>query len=99
MDKANKEFKKGKKVIMLLPARINTVYWRNGVLPWACEIRFIGERVSFGNFHDGLPILLAIVVFDPNQKVNNNITSCGDYTTINWQRYEKVYSVNTSSKS
>ena len=55
--------KKGCKVVMLIPARTNTMWWHDYCMR-AKEIRLIKGRPKFkGNIH-GLPQPLAIIVFE-----------------------------------
>ena len=46
--KCYEEYKKGKKVVLLMPCRSNSVYFHNYVLPY-CDIRFVKGKVNFKN--------------------------------------------------
>ena len=48
-------------VVMLIPARTNTIWWHDIVMKG--EIRFIKGRPKFNNGKHGLPFPLAIVIF------------------------------------
>ena len=50
------------KTVMLIPARTNTGWWHDFVMPNA-EIRFIRGRPKFNNGKHGLPQPLAIAIF------------------------------------
>ena len=52
-------------VVMLVPARTNTVWWHRYCME-AAEVRFILGRPKFGGAKHGLPQPLAVVVFKPN---------------------------------
>ena len=62
VEKAYKESLKGVTVISLLPARTNTNWWHDYVIPNA-EIRFIRGEVKFKGFERGLWMPMAIVIF------------------------------------
>lgn len=50
-------------VVCLLPARTDTAWWHEYVIPHASEIRFLRGRVKFSNAKAGAPFPSAIVVF------------------------------------
>ena len=52
----------GATVVMLIPARTNTKWWRDFCMK-AAEVRFICGRPKFGDADHGLPLPLAVVVF------------------------------------
>lgn len=54
-------------VVMLIPARTNTTWWRDYVCN-AREVRFIIGRPKFGDAKHGLPQPLALVIFAPHSK-------------------------------
>ena len=62
--KAVEEFKKGKIVVMLLPARTDTIRFHDYILKYATDIRFIKRRLRFddGNVDANFPSM--IVVFN-----------------------------------
>lgn len=65
VEKALLECSKGKLVVMLLTARINSKYWWDLIWPKASEIRFLQGEIRFKDYSGFLPIPIAIVVFDP----------------------------------
>lgn len=50
-------------VVMLLPARTDTKWWHDCVIPHADEIRFIKGRLRFGGAKNSAPFPSALVVF------------------------------------
>lgn len=56
------------KVVCLLPARTDTAWWHEFVIPHASEIRFLRGRVKFSNSKAGAPFPSAIVIFSKNTK-------------------------------
>ena len=64
--KASAEATKGALVVCLLPARTDTSWWHNYVMPYASEIRFLRGRVKFIR-EDGktgpAPFPSAVVIF------------------------------------
>lgn len=65
--KASSEAKNGCLVVCLLPARTNTKWWHEVVMPG--EIRFVMGRPRFEGAKHGLPFPLAIVVFGDRDRV------------------------------
>jgi phage N-6-adenine-methyltransferase len=65
------ESRKGKTVVMLLPARTDTKYFHDFVLPNA-EIRFIRGRLKFSGHHNPAPFpsMLAIFHGDPKREIS-----------------------------
>jgi site-specific DNA-methyltransferase (adenine-specific) len=61
-EKAVREWKKGKTVVMLIPSRTDTKYWHEYIMQ-ATEIRFIKGRLKFGNSKNSAPFPSAIIVF------------------------------------
>ncbi len=62
--KAYEEAKKGKQVVMLIPARTDTRYWHDYIMK-ATEIRFIKGRLKFEGAKYNAPFPSCIVVFNP----------------------------------
>jgi len=62
VQKAYEESQRGALVVMLVPARTNTLWWHKYCMK-ASEIRFLLGRPKFGNAKYGLPQPLAIVIF------------------------------------
>ncbi len=60
--KAYEESRLGVTVVCLLPARTDTKWWHDFVLPYG-EVRFIKGRLRFGNAKHSAPFPSAIVVF------------------------------------
>lgn len=50
-------------VVMLLPARTDTKWWHDYVIPHAAEIRFIKGRLKFGGAKNSAPFPSALVIF------------------------------------
>jgi len=63
--KAVIEMKKGRKSVLLTPARTNNIIWRDVVSKYASEYRFLYRCVRFGVFTRPLPNPLVVVIFDP----------------------------------
>lgn len=62
--KAVEEHRMGRLVVLLLPARTDTAWWHDLVMPNADEIRFIRGRVSIeGHNGKGAPFPSVVVVF------------------------------------
>jgi phage N-6-adenine-methyltransferase len=59
---------KGATVVMLIPARTNTVWFHDYCLALA-EVRFIKGRPKFGGAIHGLPQPLCLVIFRPTESV------------------------------
>lgn len=57
------ELKKGRKVVLLVPAKLNSKYWRELILPFASKIRFIVNKEGYDNKKKRFT--MAIVIFDP----------------------------------
>lgn len=62
-EKAVREWKKGKTVVMLIPSRTDTKYWHNYIMQ-ASEIRFCRGRLFFGNAKFSAPFPSAIIIFN-----------------------------------
>ncbi len=62
--KAHAESLKGATVVCLLPARTDTKWWHDYVLPFA-EIRYIRGRLKFGVSKNSAPFPSAVVIFRP----------------------------------
>ena len=52
------------RVVCLLPARTDTRWWQQVVVPHAALVRFIAGRVTFGQAKHSAPFPSAVVVFD-----------------------------------
>lgn len=61
--KAHEESLKGTIVVCLLPARTDTSWWHEYIIPFAKEIRFIKGRIKFSNNKCGAPFPSAIIIF------------------------------------
>ena len=62
VEKGLEESRKGKTVVMLLPARTDTSYFHDYILPNA-EIRFIRGRLKFSDHYNPAPFPSMIVIF------------------------------------
>ena len=63
VQKCYEESLKGALVVMLIPARVDTLYFHNFCLK-AKEIRFIKGRLKFGGSNNPAPFPSMIVIFD-----------------------------------
>lgn len=64
VEKAYKESRKpNTKIVMLIPARTDTIYWHQWVFPHARDIVFIRGRLKFGNSKTSAPFPSALVEF------------------------------------
>jgi site-specific DNA-methyltransferase (adenine-specific) len=61
--KATHERLQGKTIVFLLPARTDTRWFHDIVLPQATEIRFIRGRLRFGGSKNSAPFPSMIIVF------------------------------------
>ena len=62
IEKAYKEYEKGKLVVMLIPARTDTIAFHKYIYNQA-EIRFIKGRLKFSNSKNSAPFPSMIVIF------------------------------------
>ena len=62
VEKGFEESQKGKTVVMLLPARTDTSYFHDYILPNA-EIRFIRGRLKFSDHYNPAPFPSMVVIF------------------------------------
>jgi phage N-6-adenine-methyltransferase len=62
LKRAVRERENGVTTVALIPARTNTAWWHDIVMPNA-EIRFVRGRPHFGETDHGLPFPLAVVIF------------------------------------
>lgn len=63
IEKAYHESLKGAKVVMLIPARTDTIAWHQYIFPYA-EIEFIKGRLKFGDSKNSAPFPSAVVIFE-----------------------------------
>ncbi|MDT4199074.1 DNA N-6-adenine-methyltransferase [Staphylococcus haemolyticus] len=61
--KAYEESLNGATVVCLIPARTDTMYWRDFIFDKADDIRFLKGRLKFGNGKNSAPFPSAIVVY------------------------------------
>lgn len=54
--------------VMLLPARTDTKWFHDIVLPYASEIRFIKGRLKFGDAVNSAPFPSMVVIFNSDEK-------------------------------
>lgn len=64
VQKAHVESVKGATVVCLLPARTDTAWWHDYVIPHA-KVTFIRGRLKFGNATNSAPFPSAVAVFYP----------------------------------
>ena len=69
--KAVEESNKGKICVMLLPARTGTKRFHELILPNAQEIRFLKDRLCFGDNKKRAPFDSMVIVFNGVGKANN----------------------------
>lgn len=62
--KAYEESLRGATVVCLLPARTDTAWWHDYILPYA-EVTFVRGRLKFGDAQNGAPFPSAVAVFRP----------------------------------
>jgi site-specific DNA-methyltransferase (adenine-specific) len=62
--KAYNESRNGATVVCLLPARTDTAWWHDYVLPFA-QVVFVRGRLKFGDSKSGAPFPSAVAVFYP----------------------------------
>lgn len=64
----------GSTVVMLLPARTDTSWWHDYVIPSASEIRYLRGRLRFDDTNGRAPFPSVIVVFRPiSQQVSDRV--------------------------
>lgn len=61
--KAYDESQKGATVVMLIPARTDTIAWHEYIFPFALKIEFIKGRLKFGDSKNSAPFPSAVVIF------------------------------------
>ena len=64
-------------VVMLIPARTDTIYWHDWIFPFAKEIMFIKGRLKFGGSKNSAPFPSAIIIFNNNK---DRVVSTSDKT-------------------
>ena len=64
MYKADIEWKKGKKIVLLVPSRTDTKWFHKYCLPNAKEIRFCKGRLKFGFSKNSAPFPSMIIIFE-----------------------------------
>lgn len=57
------EYLKGKLCVFLVPARTDTKWFHELVLPYAKEIRFIKGRLKFSDYKNSAPFPSCIIIF------------------------------------
>lgn len=65
--KAAESAQEGATVACLLPARTDTRWWHDYVIPYA-EVRFLRGRLKFGGSKNSAPFPSALVIFRPTKK-------------------------------
>ena len=61
----------GYKVVCLLPARTDTAWWHDYVIPYG-KIEFLRGRLKFGGHKNSAPFPSAIVIFEPRSEYRDN---------------------------
>ena len=74
--KSYEESLKGATVVMLIPLRSNNIWWHDYCMK-AHEVRLLRKRLKFIDeqgipYKHGLPFPLALVIFRPKKRKNNN---------------------------
>jgi site-specific DNA-methyltransferase (adenine-specific) len=63
MAKAVEQHLAGCRIVCLVPARTDTAWWHDYVMPYASDIRFIRGRLKFNDGPNAAPFPSAIVVY------------------------------------
>ena len=63
LDKAIEQWKMNKTVVALLPARTNSGWFHEKILPYATEIRFIRNGIRFKGYKKKSPFPLCLVIY------------------------------------
>lgn len=58
-------------VVLLLPARTDTKWFHDFVVPFASEVRFLRGRLKFGGSPNFAPFPSMVVVYKPCREVNS----------------------------
>jgi len=77
--KAIDEMRKGKKTVMLLPARTDTKIFHEYILPFAYEIRFIKGRLHYDEHKNSALFPSMIVIFNGMQICHGAYIESYDY--------------------
>jgi len=62
--------------VVLVPARTDTVWWHEYVMPYASEVRFIRGRLKFQGAKDAAPFPSAIIVYSGLRDGDMEVYSC-----------------------
>jgi hypothetical protein len=65
--KAVEQNKKGKFVLMLIPYRPHTKYWKSDIWPLATDLVLLDAQIRFEGYATPLPINLVLVEWDPTK--------------------------------
>jgi hypothetical protein len=68
VQKAYESAQLGALVVCLLPARVDTRWWHDYVIPYA-EVRYLKGRLKFGGTGNSAPFPSAVVIFRPTASV------------------------------
>ena len=63
-------------VILLIPARTDTIYWHEYIMKEAKKIYFIKGRLKFNNSHNNAPFPSVIIEFNPDKDNNYLNVKC-----------------------
>ena len=80
MEKCVQEYKKGKKVVCLIPCRSHTNWFHAHVIPYANQIRFIKNGVRFQGYKRKSPFSVCIVIYDPTSKTKQSFSGIDFYS-------------------
>lgn len=80
--KAYEETKRGNKTVILAPLRTTSKYWQKFIIPFASEIRFLANTLSFGKHDKPLPIPLVLIIYKPRSKPGFKLVDKGEYMYI-----------------
>lgn len=56
----------GATVVCLVPARTDTAWWHDHVMPYASEVRLVRGRLKFGSSVNSAPFPSALVIYRPD---------------------------------
>ncbi|MBE3087718.1 MAG: adenine methyltransferase [Chloroflexi bacterium] len=74
MEKGLAEYREGKTVVFLIPARTDIRWFHDYVLPFASEIRFVRGRLKFGGAKINAPFPSMVVIFQSKEILKGEVT-------------------------
>ena len=63
VNKIIQQWRKEKTIVLLCPARTNTNWWHDYIIPFASEIRFVRQGIKFKGYKKKSPFPTALVIF------------------------------------